>query len=282
MKNPFIPVAGVTETLLPALRHVLARVARARRGRQVPLATRPEEIPTCVMSNLLPRDRRLARYLELTDGLDLSRGDAAVLPPLYPTAWGLIPFLRVLSEPRLDVSLMGVIHAQNDLISHRPIRATDVLTLALSLERLHRDDQRALMTLRCDCIVGGEVAAEVRTMLIAGLSPAGAARESMKIHASMEGWSTIHRVSLGRHHPLRYALLSGDINPVHLLSVTSRPFGFPQPILHGFCLKSIIIHALVRSAGGGDLSSIRRLRLRFRSPVCPPTTLEIQVQGSKV
>ena len=281
-----INVVGLAENLGPILRHLGSRQFRHLRPRGAALATRPEEIPPRVTAPMRPRHRRLERYLSLTDGLDLVPAVArtAARPPLYVTAWGLGPYLRLLDDARLDLSMLGVVHAQNDLISHAPVRPADHPALRLSVERLHRDERRALITVCCELQVAGATRAEIRSVLVSGLSPAEASQQAPAPAPApeAEGWTTIRDVALGADHSLRYALLSGDVNPLHLHRRTSRLFGFPAPILHGFCLKSIMAHALIRREGGGDPGALRRLRVRFRSAVALPATLAIQTRGPRV
>jgi acyl dehydratase len=238
-----------------------------------------------------PRHRRLGHYLALTDGEDLRVQQSDARPPLYVTAWGLGPYLRLLDDPRLDLSMLGVVHAQNDLISHVPVRPDDWPSLRLSVERLHRDAQRVLITVRCDLRVQERTAAEIRSVLVSGISPAEASREATGQPPGPrgaghtpdpQGWTTIRTVALARDHSLRYALFSGDVNPLHLHPRTSRPFGFDEPILHGFCLKSIMAHAVLRAHGQADPGLLRRLRIRFRTAVSLPATLRIQTRGARV
>jgi len=282
---PGIPVVGLVETLPSVLAHIGRRRLRHLPRHSAPPAERAGDIPEVVVTGLHPRRWRLAHYLGLTDAEDLLPAARQWLPPIYPTAWGLRPYLRLLDDPHLDLGLAGVVHAQNDIIVHGPIAPQERLTLTVKVERLHRDDKRMLLVVRADFRVGDQCRAEMRSTLITGLSPAqaegnGAAKSTAQDDSGK--WRTIRVVDLGRAHALRYALFSGDVNPLHLHTLTSRPLGFDAPVLHGFCLKAILAHALIRSEGGGDMSALRRLRLRFRRAVTLPTRLEVQVNGPQV
>jgi acyl dehydratase len=75
----------------------------------------------------------------------------------------------------------------------------------------------------------------------------------------------------------RYAAVSGDWNPIHLWSVTARPFGFRRPILHGFCTQAMVAHALIQHRLGGDAAALRRLRIAFRAPLPLPGSARLLV-----
>lgn len=275
-------LVGIYENLVPIVGHILGhRMRRIRQSSSI-LATRPEHMVPVETAELRPRLWRLDRYLFLTDGLDLKQGRRGTMPPLYPTAWALGLYLKLLGDPKLGLSLLGVVHVRNDLIVRRPLDLQAPLSLSLSVERLHRDDRRALMTVLCEFRVRGAVSAETRTVLLSGVSPAEAAREAAKPVGDIEQWTEIRRIALDRHHALRYSLFSGDVNPLHLYPWTSRHYGFDAPILHGFCLKSIVAHALVRREGRGRFETLKRLRLRYRSAVALPSTLLVQTRDRHV
>jgi acyl dehydratase len=68
----------------------------------------------------------------------------------------------------------------------------------------------------------------------------------------------------------RYALVSGDVNPIHLFDLTARAFGFRAAIAHG--MWSLARCAAALEAAG--LASGRfALDVEFRLPVFLPATL---------
>jgi acyl dehydratase len=71
--------------------------------------------------------------------------------------------------------------------------------------------------------------------------------------------------------------VSGDYNPIHLWGLTARPFGFPAPILHGYCIAARAAHSLIEHCLGGDPGALRRMRIAFRAPLPLPTTARLLV-----
>jgi acyl dehydratase len=75
--------------------------------------------------------------------------------------------------------------------------------------------------------------------------------------------------------------LSGDYNPLHVDPEVAGVAGFDRPILHGLCGYGMVGRALIKELCGDDPARLRRLDLRFTSPVFPgePLHAEIWMQG---
>lgn len=70
--------------------------------------------------------------------------------------------------------------------------------------------------------------------------------------------------------------LSGDYNPIHADPALARKVGFERPILHGLCSFGLAVAALVRTWCDGDARRLRRMAVRWTSPVLPGETLRIE------
>jgi acyl dehydratase len=70
--------------------------------------------------------------------------------------------------------------------------------------------------------------------------------------------------------------LSGDLNPLHVDPATARQAGFPRPILHGLGTFAVACHAALSGLADYRSERIRRLGVRFSSPVYPGDILHFQ------
>jgi len=82
--------------------------------------------------------------------------------------------------------------------------------------------------------------------------------------------------TLGAHAALLYRL-SGDFNPVHADPAVAAHVGFRQPILHGLASYGVAGWSIARLLCDGRAERLRRLDLRFTSPVYPGETLRTEV-----
>jgi acyl dehydratase len=71
--------------------------------------------------------------------------------------------------------------------------------------------------------------------------------------------------------------LSGDLNPLHIDTAVARAAGFERPILHGLCSYGIAARAVLALLCGNEPARLKRLDLRFASPVYPGETIRTEV-----
>lgn len=82
------------------------------------------------------------------------------------------------------------------------------------------------------------------------------------------------------HATLNQALiyrLSGDYNPLHIDPEIARKAGFERPILHGLCAYGMVGRALIKVLCNDDPAKLRRLDVRFTSPVYPGEPLHADI-----
>jgi len=71
--------------------------------------------------------------------------------------------------------------------------------------------------------------------------------------------------------------LAGDYNPLHIDPEIAGKAGFDRPILHGLAAYGMVGRALIKALCGDDAHRMRRLDVRFTSPVYPGEPLHIDV-----
>lgn len=71
--------------------------------------------------------------------------------------------------------------------------------------------------------------------------------------------------------------LSGDVNPLHADPDVAAQAGFDRPILHGLCTYGMAARAAIEQVLGHDAARLKRLALRFTSPVWPGETVRYEL-----
>lgn len=272
--------AGLLENIGPLLHAYVKGLQRSLR----PVPT--HRLPTVAPADLwFGRDAirvsegRVRRYFEITDGIDLVGNARGLLPPVYFTTWFLRPYLDVLSSDELGLNLLGVVHLENELVVHRALTRDDALTCRVGLESLDRNERRVLCTVRGENFAGGELASVSRSLILARLKRSGGGSKKDAPEPPTRDWKNLRTLRFPEDLGRRYGLVTGDVNPIHLHWLTSRTFGFKRPIAHGFCLKAMVAHGLVRSLGGGDIGRLRRLNIRFKSAIWLPGQASLQADS---
>jgi acyl dehydratase len=239
---------------------------------------------------ILPDPARVVRFLRVTGGAGIGafRGDDAPLPPTYPCLWETALALELFGQSDLPFPSRGLIHLESEMVAVRPLRAREPVRCRVELERAdpHRRGLRLLFRSRC-WNAAGQLCQEDRLALLApgeggGRARGATPREAAASEPEPAAWTTVEEWALGPGAGRRYARASGDYNPVHLWGWSARLLGYRRPILHGFCLEAMAAHALIRHRLGGDPTALRRLLLRFRSPLLLPARVSLQVAGMRL
>ena len=71
--------------------------------------------------------------------------------------------------------------------------------------------------------------------------------------------------------------LSGDANPLHADPDIAAKAGFDRPILHGLCTYGMGARAVIEKVLANDASRLKRLAVRFTSPVWPGETVRYEL-----
>ena len=71
--------------------------------------------------------------------------------------------------------------------------------------------------------------------------------------------------------------LSGDPNPLHIDPAVAAEAGFPKPILHGLATYGVAGRAILKALCGDEPERLRRLDVRFASPVFPGETIRTEI-----
>jgi acyl dehydratase len=71
--------------------------------------------------------------------------------------------------------------------------------------------------------------------------------------------------------------LSGDVNPLHADPDIAAKAGFDRPILHGLCTYGMGARAVIEKVLENDAARLKRLAVRFTSPVWPGETVRYEL-----
>ena len=177
--------------------------------------------------------RHLARYRRVCGDRD-----ATELPITYPHVLAAPLHLAMLACDAFPVSLLGVVHTRNRITQQRPLRTDDTGEIHSWMEG-HRETARGQeIDLQTQLRVGGQpLWSEVSTLLARraeGHRPprtreGGLPQLDVPPRQDVSTSTFVVSPGVGR----QYARVSGDFNPIHIMDVTARFFGFKRAIAHG-------------------------------------------------
>jgi acyl dehydratase len=260
----------------PGLWAAYRRAVLARKPRLVPAGATVPRIEAR-LARVTVDQRHLTRYAALC-------GAAAAdsLPIAYPHVLAAPVHLAMLAGNAFPVRLLGLVHLRNRITLRQPLPPDAPATMLSSIEG-HRDTERGQeFDLRTEYVVDGEVLwVETCTFLARGRSggetaptprletaSASLVEAAPAASASLRTSTFDAPAGLGR----RYAVASGDFNPIHLGDLAARVFGFRRAIAHG-------MWTLARTAselGAGGVACPCEFTVSFRRPVALPSRLTLE------
>jgi acyl dehydratase len=186
------------------------------------------------------------------------------LPITYPHVLGFGSQVRLMTGPGFPFPLPGLVHVANRIRQHRPLRASEPLSLHVALAELRPHERgRQFDVVTTVSVDGEEVWVDVSTYLRreGGVPKEQGSRAEPPVPAAR--WRLPG--DLGR----RYADASGDRNPIHLHPLAAKAFGFRRAIAHGMWSKARCVAAFE-----GRLPDAYEVDVRFKAPVLLPGAVD--------
>jgi hypothetical protein len=190
------------------------------------------------------------------------------LPPTYPHILAFPLHLKLMTDSRFPFPALGLVHVANEIVQHRPIRATEELEIGVHATPLESHPRGRQFTLRTEARAGGELVWEEGSTILKrggessdeGDKPRSEPPSELPVTAT---WRLPG--DLGR----RYASVSGDMNPIHMHSLSAKAFGFPTAIAHGMWTNARCLAALHPRLPDSFSTAVQ-----FRKPILLPATVQ--------
>jgi hypothetical protein len=186
------------------------------------------------------------------------------LPPTYPHMVAFPLQMKIMTDGSFPFPVMGMVHIENRIVQKRWIRADEKLDFTVRANNLRDHDRGIQFDFVTDATAGGEpVWHSISTYLRRTGGGGGSGSDGDKKQSEPPKPEAYWEVpgDIGR----RYASVSGDINPIHMHSLSARLFGFPSAIAHGMWLKARSLAALE-----GQLPDALRVEVAFKTPLLLP------------
>lgn len=219
-----------------------------------------------------PMDREQLRFV-YEDGLKALPTMAVVLA--LPGQWS--------KNPESGVNWKLVLHGEQGVVLHRPLPPAGTVVARTVIDEIidKGKDKGALVYSHRDIRdkeTGALLASLSSTSFLRGDGgfggPSGPTRA---VHALPERAPDIACDIATLPQAALIYRLSGDYNPLHADPEVAKTAGFPRPILHGLCTFGVAGHALLRALCGYDAARLKRMEVRFSSPVFPGETVRTEM-----
>lgn len=235
-----------------------ARTLLAKPGKQV-------ELPAVVIrrEDVAIDAAKVRKYAQVCG---YQAGDTHV-PLTFPHILAFALHMELLLEKGFPFRLMGMVHINNTITQYKPIPADARLTIEVGFDDLKEHRQGYLVPIVTKVYNFGELIWEERSENLARTKKGEKKKKEVSeaLQGEQQSWK------LDTYAGIRYAFAggSGDFNPIHLLPITAKPFGFDRHIIHGMWTKARAVAALEREIGDRPV----RVHVDFKLPVYLPATV---------
>ena len=205
-------------------------------------------------------------------------GEVSEAPhPLFPVCYEW-PVNRVLREATgLQALNERLVHAQHDMVIHRPPRAGETLQIAGRVVSVAQRRPGAFVVLRMETRGTDVLSTTDYGMLYRGVTSEGGDRSLDKVEDPpnhTQALKEIGHVAVPATAAHVYTECARIWNPIHTDRAYARAAGLPDIILHGTATLAFSISQVLNFFRMNP-GSVRRVRCRFAGMVLMPSTLTV-------
>jgi len=212
-------------------------------------------------------------------------GNGQIAPPVFPVRLFMPLMFKCVGDPDLDLDMLRLVHGEQDMTWHGPLRPNEIVNLRGILESVAQKGKGCVVAWRMLGIVGGETRVEarmsvfVRGQMLPDVEPGTVFGEvPALVQGELEGEPSASQEMLVKaDQPAIYAEVSLDDNPIHTDEAIAQAAGHPTVILHGLCTMAFASKAVVDEILDGDAGRLHRLAVRFSKPVLPEWKLTTRI-----
>jgi acyl dehydratase len=177
-----------------------------------------------------------------------------------------------------------VLHGEQSVTVHRPLPAEGTVRAVMTVEAIYDkgEGKGALLRSARDLFdkSTGDLLATIRQgSFLRGNGGQGGLKEGAPVPhpiPSDRAPDIILPMPTRPEQGLIYRL-SGDYNPLHADPAAAKASGFDGPILHGLASYGVVGRAVLDAVCDNDATRLKRLDVRFSSPVRPGDTITTEI-----
>lgn len=227
------------------------------------------KLPTTsiTLANIKPNAKKVERYRDVC-GFKQNNNQ---LPLTFPHLLAFPLHLELMLLKDFPFAVMGMVHTRNEITQHRAINILETMDVSCHFSDIRKTDKGYDVDIKTLIHITGELVWEsISTNLVRKKTDVALITKSGKKTTEAElPYKEFWNLSsdLGR----RYALVSGDSNPIHLFSLSAKLFGFKGHIAHGMWTKARVVAALHNKLD----SDACKVVVDFKLPIFLPTTIQL-------
>ncbi len=196
----------------------------------------------------------------------------AHLPATFPHIMAFPLHMKLLTDSKFPLPLLGLVHLKNSITQYRPLNTSEIIDLSCSLSKKRNTAIGTQFDIITKALVAGKVVWEESTTILHRTKKADT--QGKKRHPALPNYQNIETWDLSTKLGRQYAKVSSDFNLIHLYSWSAKLFGFNKAIIHGMWTKTRCIAALTEQLGEQPF----KVDVDFKLPVFLPDAVTFNWQ----
>ena len=193
------------------------------------------------------------------------------VPFIYPQILTFGLMLEFMGSEYCPWPAAGMVHMVNRIEQHNPLFIGDDLRIELSTGDLFRHEKGQMFNIKFQVLRGGHLVWQATQSTLCRVVKQPVGEQYRSVMHSETRLSRQASFSIPANIGRRYGKVSGDVNPIHLTTLTARAFGFKRAIAHGMWTKARALSALLPEG----ITERAMAEVEFKLPLYLPGTVSL-------
>lgn len=195
------------------------------------------------------------------------------LPLTWPHVLAFPLHLKLLTDDRFPLPLLGLVHLRNAITQYRPVGAGENLDISVRLGNETHTTRGVEFDLITEARSAGRLAWEEASTTLFRQPQKDGEPTGKKAPPELERYPDTVSLAAPESIGRQYARVSGDSNPIHMHALSAKAFGFPRAIAHGMWTKAHALAVLEQQKGWRP--GAIRASCQFKKPLFLPGTAQL-------
>ena len=217
-------------------------------------------------------DMKKHEMFNMVCGFDI---DSDKVSPVFPHVLEFPLHIEMFIHKDFPLPAMGIVQVGNKIRQYRAIKCHELLDIKCEFSGCRETRKGYEIDIKSVITINGELVWESISTNLAKMKTncqkVVGQKPVMPALNESEVWMLTS--DLGR----RYAMASGDLNPIHLYRNTAKLFGFERHIIHGMWTKSKAVARLLRGVPKDDVE----IDVEFKLPIYLPNQVKFSFNTLK-
>ncbi len=217
-------------------------------------------------------DEALAYAKAIKDGSPQQQAPDGIVTPFFPSKLLSAMAKEMIALKGLNLNLLRMVHGEQEVVWHHPVKVGDSLKFTLSIERIEETPAGDLMTLLGRGFKDDLLMFEARMGFLVRRKTTSV-KKKPTVKEGRELFRAPFQTNDGQQ--ILYADASGDDNFIHTSHILARMAGLPRTILQGICVLAMTCSTLSEKLIDNDPTRLVSIKGRFVKVVIPGQKLVV-------